>query len=127
MAHVEAIKGDLHPEHCSARSLRQVTLRIYFHQSLRLWVIREWYIISYIAQSKCGYFQIGRLKRVFFNLLFYSRKSFNAKHPSVSCSSEKLFQFLFIGVQQLFGVLMAHTLVMIWSTSYSRPSGVINE
>ena len=67
------------------------------------------------------------IKAVFFNLLFYSRKSFNAKHPSVSCSSEKLFQFLFIGVQQLFGVLMAHTLVMIWSTSYSRPSGVINE
>ena len=38
LAHVEAIKGDLHPQHCSARSLRQVTLRIYFHQSLRLWV-----------------------------------------------------------------------------------------
>ena len=63
----------------------------------------------------------------FLNLPFYSRKSFNAKHPSVSRSSEKLFQFLFSGVQQLFGVLMAHTLVMIWSTSYSRPSGVINE
>ena len=53
------------------------------------------------------------IKAGFLNLLFYSRKSFNAKHPSVSCSSEKLFQFLFIGVQQLFGVLMAHTLVMI--------------